>query len=68
MLPEIHKTFDMPASSPEARDKLAEVQGQLCGVLQVSAGTAGASGRGDWSAGAGERPQGWAFKPRPFRL
>ncbi|GAX79827.1 hypothetical protein CEUSTIGMA_g7267.t1 [Chlamydomonas eustigma] len=35
VLPEIHKTFDMPAVSSEARDKLAEVQGQLCGVLQV---------------------------------
>lgn len=25
----------MPAGTAEARDKLAEVQGQLCGVLQV---------------------------------
>ena len=35
VLPEIHKTFSMPAATAEAREKLAEVQGQLCGVLQV---------------------------------
>lgn len=35
VLTEIHKTFEIPATSPEAREKLAEVQGQLCGVLQV---------------------------------
>ena len=37
ILPEIHKTFELPPSaSSEAREKQAEVQGQLCGVLQVS--------------------------------
>ncbi|KAG1660011.1 hypothetical protein FOA52_009831 [Chlamydomonas sp. UWO 241] len=35
VLTEIHKTFDTPATSTEAQEKLAEVQGQLCGVLQV---------------------------------
>jgi importin subunit beta-1 len=36
VIPEIHKTFEIPAAaSAEARDKQAEVQGQLCGVLQV---------------------------------
>eukprot|EP00195_Chlamydomonas_chlamydogama_P009742 CAMPEP_0202900576 /NCGR_PEP_ID=MMETSP1392-20130828/11916_1 /ASSEMBLY_ACC=CAM_ASM_000868 /TAXON_ID=225041 /ORGANISM="Chlamydomonas chlamydogama, Strain SAG 11-48b" /LENGTH=865 /DNA_ID=CAMNT_0049586993 /DNA_START=281 /DNA_END=2875 /DNA_ORIENTATION=+ len=35
VLPEIHKTFEMPAASAEARERQAEVQGQLCGVLQV---------------------------------
>ena len=35
VIPEIHKTFEMSATSAEARDKQAEVQGQLCGVLQV---------------------------------
>jgi len=35
VLPEIHKTFELPAGTAEAREKQAEVQGQLCGVLQV---------------------------------
>eukprot|EP00798_Chlamydomonas_sp_ICE-L_P030705 gene30705-35732_t len=36
VLPEIVKTFEMPqAASPEALEKQSEVQGQLCGVLQV---------------------------------
>jgi importin subunit beta-1 len=35
VLTELHKTFDMPAVSGEAKEKQAEVQGQLCGVLQV---------------------------------
>lgn len=35
VLPEIQKTFELPATSAEAREKQAEVQGQLCGVLQV---------------------------------
>jgi hypothetical protein len=35
ILPEIHKTFAAAASTAEAQEKLAEVQGQLCGVLQV---------------------------------
>mmetsp|Transcript_36758 Transcript_36758/g.92846 ORF Transcript_36758/g.92846 Transcript_36758/m.92846 type:complete len:881 (-) Transcript_36758:305-2947(-) len=35
VLPEIDKTFQLPATSAEAREKQAEVQGQLCGVLQV---------------------------------
>lgn len=35
VLPEIDKTFQLPAQSAEAREKQAEVQGQLCGVLQV---------------------------------
>jgi importin subunit beta-1 len=35
VLPEIHKTFELPANTAEAREKQAEVQGQLCGVLQV---------------------------------
>ena len=36
VLPELHKTFELPAGTAEAREKQAEVQGQLCGVLQVS--------------------------------
>ena len=35
VLPEIHKTLETAVPTAEARDKLAEVQGQLCGVLQV---------------------------------
>jgi importin subunit beta-1 len=35
ILPEIRKTFELPAASSEAREKQAEVQGQLCGVLLV---------------------------------
>lgn len=35
MLPEIDKTFQLPAQTADAREKQAEVQGQLCGVLQV---------------------------------
>ncbi|KAF8069441.1 KPNB1 [Scenedesmus sp. PABB004] len=34
-LAEINKTFAMPAGSGELREKQAELQGQLCGVLQV---------------------------------
>jgi importin subunit beta-1 len=34
-LQEIAKTFNMPAGSGEQREKQAELQGQLCGVLQV---------------------------------
>ncbi|KAJ9518220.1 hypothetical protein QJQ45_010161 [Haematococcus lacustris] len=35
ILAEIHKTFDLPATTSEACEKQAEVQTQLCGVLQV---------------------------------
>ncbi len=36
ILPEIRKTFELPpGASSEAREKQAEVQGQLCGVLLV---------------------------------
>lgn len=35
VLGEIHKSFEMPTNTAEAQEKLAEVQGQLCGVLQV---------------------------------
>lgn len=35
ILPEIRKTFELPAATSEAREKQAEVQGQLCGVLLV---------------------------------
>lgn len=34
-LPEVAKTFAMVASSTEAREKQSDVQGMLCGVLQV---------------------------------
>ncbi len=32
---EVNKTLDQPAPSGEGRDKQAELQGQLCGVLMV---------------------------------
>lgn len=35
VLQEIVKTFDMPVVQADAREKQAEIQGQLCGVLQV---------------------------------
>lgn len=38
-LQEIMKTFNMQVSSGEQREKQAELQGQLCGVLQVRAGS-----------------------------
>lgn len=34
-LQEIAKTFNMVTASGEQREKQAELQGQLCGVLQV---------------------------------
>jgi importin subunit beta-1 len=34
-LQEIAKTFNMPVNNGEQREKQAELQGQLCGVLQV---------------------------------
>lgn len=38
-LAEINRTFEMPVNSAEARDRQADVQGQLCGVLQVLVST-----------------------------
>ncbi len=35
ILAKIHATFEMQATTAELREKQAEVQGQLCGVLQV---------------------------------
>jgi len=35
VLGELHKKFDMPANTAETQEKQNEVQGQLCGVLQV---------------------------------
>ncbi len=36
ILGKLHQTFETPVTTAEAREKQAEVQGQLCGVLQVS--------------------------------